>query len=338
MSSEPQGNRRVSRLVAIVRHWLGANGSGRRPSVPYEVACACGTLVRGVRQTRYQTPRCEHCGEAVFILPLSPLPPPARTGEETRLPPATQPPARRPLLWALAVLPVVLLPAAVLLLWPRAGGTRLASRAAPDSLDEVRARIAAGSKALGEGNSQLAVEELDAARRLAPKYRQQLPHSEARHLAQLHRQATLLADLLTESLGELLDRAAGLEEREWQAVFQRRYRDRAVIFDAEVRRDAAGQYQLGYRVWAGLEAGRVAVEDLNLLALLPLERPQRMVFGARLAAVRREPPGEWVVHFEPGSGVLLTHPGAVAACLFKDPDANLQQVLRLQEAWLADLP
>jgi hypothetical protein len=328
----------VNRIVAIVRHWLGVNGSGRRPPVPYEVACACGTLLRGVRQTRFQTPRCDQCGQEVFFLPVSPLAPVAPTGEEPRLPPAALPAARlrRLLPWTIPAVAVALL-LALFLLWPRTGpdGGR---PAVENGLDAIRTRTAAGSKALGDGNFQVAVEELDAARQLAQKSPRVLPLSEARQLAQLYRQATLLADLLSESLGELLDRAAGLEEREWQAIFQRRYLDRAVVFDATVRRDAAGQYQLGYRVWAGLEAGRVAIEDLKLLAQLPLEKPQRLLFGARLAAIRREPPGEWVVHFDPASGVLLTHPGAVTACLFNPPDAELQQVLRLQEGWLADLP
>jgi hypothetical protein len=231
----------------------------------------------------------------------------------------------------------VLLLTAGVLWWTHSPGGRgeLAGRS---DLDEVRARMATGAQALGEGNSQLAVDELEAAQQLVRRHPQLLSKDETRQLAQLHRQATLLADLLTESLGELLSRATGLEEREWQAVFQRRYFGKAVLFDAEVRRDAAGQYQLGYRLWAGLEPSRAAIEELQLLAQLPLEKPQRLLFGARLAAIRREPPGIWVVRFAPGSGVLLTHPGAVTACLFNPPDGELRQVLQLQQAWLAELP
>jgi hypothetical protein len=328
----------------MVRHWFGAHDSGRAAISPYEVACACGTLLRGARQARYQVPRCAQCGRDVFVLPWSPLPP-ARAARDERTPAPTARPedeGQRTTDKSRLLLPVVLFSlslvlAAGVLWWARGPGSGKKPAGGSD-LDEVRTRIVAGAKALGEGNSQLAVDELEVARQLVRRHPHLVSKGEARQLAQLHNQATLLADLLTESLGELLSRAVGLEEREWQAVFQRRYSGKAVLFDAEVRRDGAGQYQLGYRLWAGLEPGRAAIEDLTLLANLPLEKPQRLLFGARLAAIRREPPGIWVVRFDPGSGVLLTHAGAVTACLFNPPDAELQQVLALQEMWLAELP
>src|SRR5260221_7543844 len=39
----------------------------------YEVACACGAVLRGPRQTHAQTVRCLACQSDRFILPRSPL-------------------------------------------------------------------------------------------------------------------------------------------------------------------------------------------------------------------------------------------------------------------------
>ena len=43
-------------------------------ATPYNVACANGHRLRGHRTEGYQALRCPSCGEAVFILPQSPLP------------------------------------------------------------------------------------------------------------------------------------------------------------------------------------------------------------------------------------------------------------------------
>src|SRR5262249_34701738 len=153
--------------------------------------------------------------------------------------------------------------------------------------------IATGSQALGEGRFHRAEEELATAREIHRGRPGLLPSAEARDLTQLDRQADLLADLLTESLEQILARAGGPDDREWQGVFVRRYKDKAVVFDADVRRDAAGQYHFSYILRTGDEVHRVAVEDLKVLAALPLERPSRLLFGGRLAAVQREPPGRW---------------------------------------------
>jgi hypothetical protein len=157
-------------------------------------------------------------------------------------------------------------------------------------------------------------------------------------VVQLERQAALLADLLSESLGEILQRAAGLQDEEWQAQFAKRYRDRAVVFDADVRREAFGALHLDYQIHAGPEPARIDVSDLKLLSRLPLDRPPRLLFGARLASMARDVPGIWVVRFVPESAVLLTDVGAVTASCPPPIDEDLQEVLRRQEKWLADLP
>jgi hypothetical protein len=123
---------------------------------------------------------------------------------------------------------------------------------------------------------------------------------------------------------------------EWQDRFRAQHLGKAVVFDDVVGRDPAGRPALAvYRVGAGGEKARVALEDLRLLRRLPLDPPQRLVFGGRLASLEREDGGGWVFHFDPDSGVLLTDAGAVAACV-GPPDADLLEVLRRQQQWLAD--
>ena len=63
-------------------------------------------------------------------------------------------------------------------------------------------------------------------------------------MTRVERQAALVADLLSESLGEILQRAAGAREEERQEQFHRRYRDKAVIFDDVVTRNGAGRFGL----------------------------------------------------------------------------------------------
>src|SRR5262249_11362466 len=161
---------------------------------------------------------------------------------------------------------------------------------------------------------------------------------EARRCRQLQRQAALLADLLPESVGELLQRAASLPEEEWQAQFTRRYRGQAVVFDADVHLEAGNQFSLDYQVRAGAEQARIDVNDLKLLPLLPRDRPPRLLFGVRLASIAREPPGIWVVRFEPDSGVLLTHHGAVLATCPPPFDDELEELLDRQARWDWGLP
>jgi hypothetical protein len=97
-------------------------------------------------------------------------------------------------------------------------------------------------------------------------------------------------------------------------------------------------FHLDYQVRAGAEPARIDVGGLKLLAALPIERPPRLLFGARLAAVAREVPGVWVVRFAPNSGVLLTDEGAVMASCPPPIDVEMQELLHRQEQWVGDLP
>jgi hypothetical protein len=205
--------------------------------------------------------------------------------------------------------------------------------------DAILAHVRAGQKALASGNFQLATVELDRAAALIRQSPDVLPASEFRQTQQLQRQAELLRDLLSESLGEILQIAAGLPEEEWEARFTKFYQGHAIVFDADVTQEG-GQFQVDYHLQAGKEKepARIDLNGLKLLTLLPRERPARLLFGARLASMSREPGGTWVVRFEPSSGVLLTDGGAVAACEPPPLDEEMQALLKRQEEWVSGMP
>jgi hypothetical protein len=194
----------------------------------------------------------------------------------------------------------------------------------------VRARVGAGQKALAAGNYRLAVEEFRAAQEQCAPNPDTLPAPERRQLASLLRQAELLADLLSESLQEILGRAVEVPHpEEWQAQFANRYRGRAVVFDDVVRQDEMGRYHL--LDWGNLRiGGRTVRVELGTLNLPALDSPQRLLFGARLASIAVEAGGIWVVRFAPDSSVLLTDPGAITACCPALTDAEVQEITQRQ--------
>jgi hypothetical protein len=111
-----------------------------------------------------------------------------------------------------------------------------------------------------------------------------------------------------------------------------------VVLDLVVQRTAEGGYRHNYSLVLPHDDSRLELGDLTLLRRLPLDEPQRLVFGARLAGVGREAPGGWVVRLEADSGVLLTDPGAAAACCAAFADPVTRALLEQQTGWAADEP
>jgi hypothetical protein len=192
-----------------------------------------------------------------------------------------------------------------------------------------------GRRALAEGNFYQAARELSRPG-LLDGY--EVSPAELRDFDQRRRQAELLSRLHGRSLQEVLHEAVPLRTPdEWKARFQSQHVGKSVVFDDVVGRDKLGRPSLAvYRIRAGDEEARVALEDLRLLWRLPIDPPQRMLFGGQLSDLTREDGGGWVFRFEPESMVLLTDPGAVAACV-GPPDVDLLAVLERQQQWLADL-
>src|SRR5215510_9790627 len=61
-------------LLDRVRKWWRSAPVAPTP-VPFEVVCPCGEAARGTRKAESQVLCCARCGEPVFVLPFSQLPP-----------------------------------------------------------------------------------------------------------------------------------------------------------------------------------------------------------------------------------------------------------------------
>jgi hypothetical protein len=208
-------------------------------------------------------------------------------------------------------------------------GSARAGRPAPTA-PRRRSGYANGQKYLNEGSFRLAAQEL-----AWSNGSDSLSVVQRRLRQQLQSEATLLADLVSDSLEDILRHAAGVSDAEWQADFGHRFQGKAVVFDVKVWRLPDGKVSHSYTLWVGKEPARLELGELTFFQSLPLEEAQRLVFGARLASARLEPPGPtWVVRLQPESGVLLTQPGAAELCCPPLGDREGRQVLARQAAWV----
>jgi hypothetical protein len=309
------------------------------PAAPstFAIECACGAWARGVRQPKPQVLTCAGCGKPVFVFPAAASmfgqAIPAATAEWPARLRFWLPPAAAAVL-ALAVVGVVI--AAIV------RSHRPAADPSPEpDVSEARAgtllneRFAAARSALEEGSYHLARDHLDAARDVAARYPRALDADRARELFRWRRQADLLADLLSESVTEVIRQSVGRADKEWEAVFHERYAGKAVVLDTRVFRDAAGHVHVDYRLEAAGGVGDWDLDKLRLLEALPLQQPQRLFFGFRLRTVRRLTRDHWTVVPDPSSGVLLTDP-IVLTGLSIPADDSLGEVLRRQAQWDSD--
>jgi hypothetical protein len=282
---------------------------------------------------------CPVCARPVFILPDFPFSPAAIRSEAGAHSARGRFPGRA---WRIplfaAALTAAFVVAVYLVLFPRLqrGGPAAAPVLEPERPQQ---QIEAGRQKLAEGRFRTALDDFNAAIRQRDQRPELLSPVESRQLDHWHRQCDLLARLLSKSLQEILQEALDVRhEDEWQVRFHDDYRGKAVVFDDVVHRDEEGLPALRfYQVRAGEEGkeqARVALEDLTLLQQLPLDPPPRLLFGARLSGLSREKGGRWVFRFQPDSAVLLTDPGAAAACGPRPLTADTLEVLRRQEEWL----
>lgn len=328
----------------VRRGWLLLRGEPAAP-VPFEIVCPCGHVTTGIRRTEPQVLACASCAEILFVLPLSRLSPvlsEAELAQRSTWPKRLRAKLRRLGPWQQALLAGgITLLSVVLILYITLRSSFPGVNSVENDPAALARHLETGRGALSQGKVHLAQRELSDAVALARHFPAALTMSERRQLTQLHRQAALLAELLAEPLEDILRRAADLtdlDEHEWQAAFRARYRGRAIIIEDEVRRDSGGQYRLpGYKVLVRGKPALLELGDLQLLHKLPLENPQRLLLGARLASIERAPGGAWTVRFQPDSGVLLTDFGAAAICSSLPP-AELRVILERQAAWLAELP
>jgi hypothetical protein len=320
-----------------VAGWWKKGPAAPVPAIPFQITCSCGQIIQGHREHSHQVIRCNACNRDLFVLPASPLPPGAAPGAAAALPAAVGT-SRSPWFWPLvaggATLLVVIGAFAAAFIWliemPQPEGAVLT----PAELDKG---LAEGRKALVAGEFQRALQELDKLHATVRAKSQPTTPGQREELRQLHRQAALLADWSGEPLEQVLTRTATLKFDEWQAVAER-YRGKPFLFDLELRRDAGRQYHVikygGKDSPPGL---RLEVQNLRLLAYLPLEEPQRVLFGARVAELRRHGEVSCTVRLEPDSGVLLTDVTSFSIGGMI-PEKELQPILRQQQQWAAGLP
>ena len=217
----------------------------------FAATCRCGRPIQGERTDSFRTVECPDCGHGSVVFPVSPL---VRLFEPEEEPPVVAQGSRR---WRvaglLAVIGIVVAVSLVLLTRPEDKPTPR-----PDSATEEQAAW----EALRQGDHHTA----------ATRFARALGGGGDERLGRLRDQCELIDDLLYESVPELLRRVPGTPDEVWQSEFRRRYAGRAVLFDAVMFRDAAGEYSLDFEV----PDVRIEWGELELLERLPPQQQQRV--------------------------------------------------------------
>lgn len=322
-------------IVKVQRWWVHSPTAPGTDRERFEIACLCGQRHAGWRQATHQVIACVACRRRLFVLPSSPLP---RLAAD--LPPPVLPafrqknPWRGPLVGASVTLFCMVGIFAIVL------GFLLPRRAAdlPPSIvrDRVEAEIAAGQKSLGDGDFARAVQAFDAALEMIGRNPAILPPKRARQVAQLRRQAGLMADWPGERLELDLARAAVLGDQDWQTLANLR-RGRTLIFDGILRRDATGQLRVNRPPPVVGQTFRIPLSDLKLLKPLPLNEPTRVIFLARVARLQRQAPDVYAIDLDADSGALLTDKRVAKRCGYAILDPEVEGVLERQTHWVAEL-
>ncbi|MCI0380335.1 MAG: hypothetical protein L0215_22350 [Gemmataceae bacterium] len=325
-------------MLSRVRRWWK---SGAVPPTPvFQVSCPCGHVARGTRTAEHQAVPCPRCGRVLFILPTSPWTALARHAGAAQSPSAWR---RRD--WLLPVAASALAALALFMVYrfliaPYWFSTKENGDLPTSAEARFREQLQIAQQLLGEGQFRLALQSLYGPS--PPKGRMEAPaeltEDERRQWTQVELQAAVLADLLHESLEDILRHAAGSRDSEWQLEFANRYEGRSLVLDAEFRKQGQS-WQTSFPLQLGKENARLIVDNLELLNRLPGQEPHRLVLGVRLASVRLEAPGPvWTVRLQAGSGVLLTHfDAAVRVCpALADPEGRA--LLDKQKKWLFETP
>ena len=180
----------------------------------------------------------------------------------------------------------------------------------------VRLGQTEGIAALEEGKFDYAHQLLSEAKEAVDALGGEVEGSEeVRHAAD---EAAIFVNLLTDSLESLLDEAAMTSPQTWADRFDARYKGRSVIIDATItatpESGKSNRYELDYLVLAagqGARDARYARIDLTgfeAVALAGHKPGDSVIFGARLAGFQYDAEAkEWLIRFEPRSGVSMTH-------------------------------
>jgi hypothetical protein len=323
-------------LSGLFKRWAGLGESNHSlPAIPYRVECACGKELTGERGPKAITCKCPTCGTPVLIFPTSPLcqlRETIREGLRRAAEPAPAPMAapkkavwRKPLLAGAATL-VPAIAALIVLLNSSLFQSTPPTATPPE--DRYHDELAAGRRALAEPDFAAAAQHFGAAR-TALEQKPDAPPLEVRRLRQWERESALMADLLGESLSDVVRSAKGLGDKAWRD----RYRDKAVIFDDLVHSLGGGIYRVDYQLVLPGGRGRVEIHNSPALRALKVEWPTRLIIGLRLAEVRRDVRGELVLLARPDGVVLFTEPAMFQGSSVPR-DAEFIEALRRQEKLL----
>jgi hypothetical protein len=144
-------------------------------------------------------------------------------------------------------------------------------------------------------------------------------------------EAAIFADLAPSGIDEILEEAATGDPSKWPSKFASMYKGRSVILDppiAEVPDPAkpGSSYKVNYPLYFGRGPkpegrGRIDLTGFRLFELSQPKVDEQKPFGARYASIELDTiTSQWVVTFEPDSGVFITHPRALEAINWPSSD------------------
>lgn len=137
-------------------------------------------------------------------------------------------------------------------------------------------------------------------------------------------EAAVFADLAPKGMDEILEDAATSEPKVWASQFAALYKGRSVIIEAPVVETpepgrAGSAYRINFPLYFGrgpqvIGRGRLDLAGFRLFELSEPKVNEQKPFGARYASIEIDKSSnEWVVKFEPKSGVYITHVKALRA-------------------------
>jgi DNA-directed RNA polymerase subunit RPC12/RpoP len=135
-------------------------------------------------------------------------------------------------------------------------------------------------------------------------------------------EASIFADRAPEGIAEIVEEAANSDPKLWPSKFASLYRGRSVIIEAPISavpdpNRQGSSYQINYPIYFGrgpkpTGKGRIDLAGFKLFELAQPKLDEPKLFGARYASVELDlTSNEWVVTFEPDSGVFITHTKAL---------------------------
>jgi hypothetical protein len=136
-------------------------------------------------------------------------------------------------------------------------------------------------------------------------------------------EAAVFADLAPKGIDEILEEAATSESKaDWASHFAALYKGRSVIIEAPVVETpepgrAGSAYRINFPLYFGrgpqvTKRGRLDLAGFRLFELSEPKLDEQKPFGARYASIELDASSnEWVVKFEPRSGVYITHAKAL---------------------------